>query len=107
MRELKGKGWSNVRIGELAGVSGVYIGSTLREDDPKPVSRKVWDALVAKTDLVPVDPGKSAKGQQTEMVSPQPPGTITIDAQLFSDLVEQVKTQTRLLNAVLDRLDRK
>jgi transcriptional regulator with XRE-family HTH domain len=36
-----------------------------------------------------------------------PPGTITIDAKVFSDLVEQVKTQTRLLNAVLDRMEGK
>lgn len=39
--------------------------------------------------------------------SSSPNGTITIDAKVFSDLVEQVKTQTRLLNTVLDRLEAK
>ena len=33
-------------------------------------------------------------------------GTVTVDAKAFSDLLEQVKTQTRLLNAVLDRLEK-
>jgi transcriptional regulator with XRE-family HTH domain len=31
--------------------------------------------------------------------------TVVVDKQLFSDLIEQVKTQTHLLNAVLDRMD--
>lgn len=41
--------------------------------------------------------------QQTEL----PKGTMLVNEQLFSELVEQVKLQTRLLNAVLDRLEKR
>lgn len=33
-------------------------------------------------------------------------GTVTVDADQFSALVDQVKMQTRLLNALLDRLEK-
>lgn len=69
--ELRGR-WSDARIGrEVGGVSGTYIAALLREDDPKPVSKKVWDALVQEHGLSPHPASPSEPMGSTDSVAPQ------------------------------------
>lgn len=67
---MRGDGLSNVKIGARLGeVSGVYIGAILRKNDPKPVSKKVWDNLIQKEGFKPRDPDVHGHGDATEKVS--------------------------------------
>lgn len=68
LRELRGLRWSDTKIGEKTGVSGQFIGTLLREKDPKPISEKVWDALVKDFGVDPNPPANGPVEAQTETV---------------------------------------
>jgi len=94
--ELHARGMKDTHIAEQMGIKRPYFSEVAN-------GATIGDAFIDKM--------CSAFGMRfpdTEQVKilPNNPGTVTVDKQLFSDLLEQVKTQTRLLNAVLDKLDR-
>lgn len=108
---MRGDGLSNVDIGAKTGVSGVFIGNILKKEDPKPVSKKVWDALVNKCGLIPVEPEPTTTRQETDSVNRpdqlvRDPNTITVDRAQFKELLEHVRMQTHLLNALVSKLDK-
>lgn len=98
LREMRGSGLSDVKIGErLGNVTGVFIGAILRKEDPKPVSKKVWDALVEKEGLRPVPGGSPIPSAQTDTVSEDQSENATIKV-----LTETLNRSMQLLHEVYD-----
>lgn len=104
LKELRGEGLPLTRIAKDLGVSAQFVGMMLKDEDPKPVSRKVWEAMVAKGWVAaPGSPAVVAPAQ-TETVA-NPPTSESV-ALLFQKAQELYKAHERLLGMYERQLSR-
>lgn len=95
VKDLRKSGLTDAAIARRMGVSPSTFNEAIKSDGVSDgFVQKLADAYGIPFTLADSS-GKPERG-----------GTITVDAKQFGELVDQVKLQTRLLNAVLDRLEK-
>lgn len=99
VQELRDSGLKDAAIARRMGIKPPWFNEAIKKDS---VGDDFIDRLCTAFNLrFPLSPdfGNDRTAKEGE--------TVTVDAQQFTDLLEQVKTQTRLLNLVLDQLERR
>lgn len=95
MDELRGRGLNDTKIARQMGVGRSYLSQVVTTDK---VGDAIIDRMCKSFGFQFPDPVVSSKDRTVV-----PAGTVTVSEDLFRDLVEQVKLQTRLLNALIQQ----
>jgi len=98
LREMRGRGMSDAMIGRRIGgdqpISGTFISALLRDVDPKPVSYRVWQALVEMEGLPTAEPRAEATTDPTNSVQ-------VANDQPTTDLSAQLAALNNSINGLL------